>query len=53
MSSEVLNVLNTEIITKRSNISRKEKYNSMRNTPTLIEGDVATDIEEVGKIQAW
>jgi len=50
MSSEVPDGLNTDIIKERSNISRKEKYNSTQNTPTIIEGDVATDIEEVGNI---
>ena len=45
--NDFVNVLNTKKITDLSDVSIEEKKHSISRAPILVEGDVATDIEEV------
>ena len=47
LENDVVNVLNTKKITDLSDVSIEKKKHSISRAPILVEGDVATDIEEV------
>ena len=52
MNNEVHENLKDEYFRERPNATTKDNLNMIRNAPILIEGDVATDIEEVENIKS-
>ena len=52
MNNEVVDISTNENIKGRFNTIRKQKNNPTGKSPILVEGDVATDMEEVGVVKS-